>query len=340
MNNTEKEQAKKKTKLRVYIPLALVVVGLVIGGWYWYKDYTRYISTDDANIDGDRVSVSSKILGRISNIYAEEGDTVKKNMLLAEIDSTDLVAQKNQAIAMKEQSIAAKLQSEAKYEYDQESIKLQEINFEKAKDDYARAKEQFEGNVIPKEQYDHLKKAYEAAQAQLDAARMQLDVSKAQVASASAAVESAIAQVDVISTQLHNTRLYAPSDGVIAKRWLLPGDVAQPGQAIYTMYSDGKLWVTVYLEETKLAGVRMNQQAKFTVDAVPRVTFYGKVFFIGSNTAAQFSLIPPNNASGNFTKVTQRVPIKISIDRTDTGQNPETYNLIAGMSVIAKIIRN
>jgi membrane fusion protein (multidrug efflux system) len=340
MKNSETEGQKKRRGLRVYLPLAGVILVVAAAGFYWYREYSKYISTDDANIDADRVSVSSKILGRITNIYVDEGDTVRKGLLLAEIDSTDLVAQKNQALAMKNQAVSSQLQSEAKYIYDQESIKLLEINSDKAKDDFARAKDQYEGNVIPKEQYDHLKKAFESAQAQLEAAKTQLNVSKAQVSSAAAAVESADAQVGVTTTQLHNTRLYAPSDGIVARRWLLPGDMAQPGQAIYTIYSDQKLWVTIYLEETKLSGVRIDQPAKFTVDAVPHVTFYGKVIFIGSNTAAQFSLIPPNNASGNFTKVTQRVPLKLSIDSTNTGKNPETYHLIAGMSVVAKIIKD
>jgi membrane fusion protein (multidrug efflux system) len=335
---TETIKKTKRKSLRVYLPVSLVILIVATAAWMWYKEYAKYISTDDAYVDADKVSVSSKILGRIVKLYVDEGDSVKKNQLLAEMDSTDLVAQKNQMIAMKQQAIASSVQAEARYKFDQESIKLLEINLEKASDDYNRAQEQFKGNVITQEQYDHLKKAYQSAQAQLEAAKTQLDVSRAMIASAKASVESAEAQIQVVRIQLKNTKLYAPETGVVAKRWLLPGDIAQPGQSIFTLYTDTKFWVLVYLQETKLEGVSRGQEVMFTIDAFEGVTFYGKVFFIGSNTASQFSLIPPNNASGNFTKVTQRVPIKISIDRAEKG-NINQYRLLAGMSVIVKIIK-
>ena len=120
--------------------------------------------------------------------------------------------------------------------------------------------------------------------------------------------------MQVIETQLKNAKLYSPISGIVAKRWLLPGDIVQPGQSVFTVTNNDKLWVAVYLEETKVAGVYVGQPSNFSIDAFPGVEFTGKVYSIGSNTASQFSLIPPNNASGNFTKVTQRVPLKISID--------------------------
>jgi membrane fusion protein (multidrug efflux system) len=93
----------------------------------------------------------------------------------------------------------------------------------------------------------------------------------------------------------------------------------------------------VYLEETKMEGLHQGQHAIFTLDTYPEVTFEGKIFTIGSTTASQFSLIPPNNASGNFTKVTQRVPVKISIDGTTKGQKASSFNLLTGMSAVVKI---
>jgi len=160
------------------------------------------------------------------------------------------------------------------------------------------------------------------------------------VGSAEAAVKSASAQIGVIESQLKNTRLYSPTDGIIARRWLLPGDITQAGQSIFTIYNDHKYWVEINLEETKLANIHTGQAAKFTIDAYPGVTFHGKVEYIGSNTASQFSLIPPNNASGNFTKITQRVEIKISIDSVEPGNDLKKYSFLAGMSVVVKIIKD
>jgi membrane fusion protein, multidrug efflux system len=339
-NENNENETRKKKRFKIYLPVIIVIAAVLAIGYVWYRNYSRYISSEDAYIDADRVSVSSKMLGRITRLYFDEGDSVKAGELLAELDSTDLVAQKNQSIALTHQAIASKIQAEARLAFDEESIKVQEINLEKATDDYNRAQEQFKGNVIPKEQYDHVLKAYQSAQAQLDAAQSQLKVSKAMVGSAEAAVNSATAQVGVIESQLRNTRLYSPADGVIAKRWLLPGDIVQPGQSIFTIYDDHKYWVEVNLEETKLADIFPGQKAKYTIDAFPGATFYGKVFYIGSNTASQFSLIPPNNASGNFTKITQRVEIKISIDSVDPGNDLKKYSFLAGMSVVVKIIKD
>lgn len=334
------KENKKKNGFRVYIPLFVVTLLVIAGGVYWYRQYTRFITTDDAHVDTDNISVSAKMLGRIVHLYADEGDKVTRGELLAELDSSDLVSQKVRAMAAIEQAQANVVQMEAKYKYDQENIKVLEVSDKKALEDYNRAKSQFDGGVITQEQYEHLQSGLESIEAQLKAARTALDVSKAGISSAKTAVGSARTQVQVFETQLQNTKLYSPIDGVVAKRWLLPGDVVQPGQSIFTVTDVHKLWVAVYLEETKIAGVHIGQTANFTIDAFPDVTFTGKVFSIGSNTASQFSLIPPNNASGNFTKVTQRVPLKISIDGTDGSDNLSSYQILAGMSAVVKIVKD
>lgn len=333
------EPESKKSKLRVYIPLALVILMVLAGAWYWYRDYSMYITTDDAHVDSDIVSVGSKIMGRIISIYANEGDIVTEGTLLAQLDSSDLFAQRNQSLALRFQALANLTQSEVKYSSDQKSIRVLEINLEKANDDLTRAKSQFEGGVITAEQFDHIKKTYETAQAQLEAAKALLTVSKSMISTASSTVETANSQVKVIDAQLKNTKLYAPADGIIARRWLLPGDVVQPGQSIFTLTLSKKLWVVAFLEETKISGIHNGQDVRFTIDAFPDERFYGKVFLVGSSTASVFSLIPANNASGNFTKVTQRIPIRISIDRADNNKDISSINMLSGMSVVAKIIK-
>ncbi len=350
MENNLEEQGKKdkgnengngkKKSLKRYIPLLIVIIVVGVAAVLWYRQYVKYVTTDDAHIDSDNVSVSAKMLGRIVHLYADEGDSVKQGMLLAELDSTDLLAQKETAIASREQAVAAKVQAVAKYDFDEESIKTLEVNLQRATDDFNRAKEQLAGNAISKEQFDHLKKAMEAAQAQLDAAKTGIKVSKAMIETSIASVGTAEAHINQIETQLDNTKIYAPCDGVIAKRWLLPGDITQPGQSIMTVTNTNKLWVICYLEETKVNEIHLGQKSIFTIDAFPEPTFYGKIYQISSNTAAEFSLIPPNNASGNFTKVTQRIPVKISIDGVEGKDNLQNYKILAGMSVVVKIIKN
>jgi membrane fusion protein (multidrug efflux system) len=333
------ETVKKEKSNKVYIPLILIIA-LVLGGViYWYIDYSKYIKTDDAHVESDNVAVSPKMMGRISQEFIQEGDSVKRGQLLVDLDSLDLSAQKNQAIAGKLQAEAAIVQAEAKYQFDLTNNKVLEISLSKAQEDFDRAKAQFKADVITQEQFDHAKKTLETAQAQLESSRSQAKVSSAQINSTHASVASAEAQINVIQSLLNNTKLYAPNEGVIGKRWLMPGDIVQPGQAIFTIVNDRKLWISIFLEETKLENLTIGQAVLFTLDTYPDVTFTGKIMTIGSNTAAQFSLIPANNASGNFTKVTQRVQVKISIDGVKEGINLSNYRILSGMSAVVKIVR-
>lgn len=146
-------------------------------------------------------------MGRISHLYAQEGDSVKEGQLLAELDSTDLLAQKKQIVAAKLQTEASKLQAQAKYDYDVKNIKVLQIGLERAKEDFDRVKIQYKGDVVTKEQFDHSKKALETAQAQYDASQAQLTVSQSQIKTAEAAIVSAEAQV---GNSEHPIRKHSP----------------------------------------------------------------------------------------------------------------------------------
>ena len=117
------------------------------------------------------------------------------------------------------------------------------------------------------------------------------------------------------------------------------GDVVQPGQSVFTITLSKNLWVVAYPEETNISEIHEGQAVKLTIDAFPDVKFSGKVFLVGSNTASVFSLIPANNAAGNFTKVTQRIPIRISIESADNNKEISSFNILSGMSVVVKIIK-
>ena len=142
------------------------------------------------------------------------------------------------------------------------------------------------------------------------------------------------------STATENCRIVSPVDGLIAKQWVVPGDLLQPGENIFTLNEGKELWVAVYLQETKFNEIRMGQSALFTLDAYPGLTFYGKIFYIGANAASEFSLIPPDNASGNYTKVAKRIPLRISIDRVEGKEKLKAnLRLLSGMSANVKIIK-
>lgn len=294
-------------KKRVLIPFFLLIVVATWAVWYWYTNFRAYDSTDDAYIDADRVAISSKMLGRITQLTVDEGDTVKAGQVLVRLDDSDVRAQEQLAKA-------ALISAE-------QNVELAKVNLEKADEDYQRAEKQYKDTVIPKEEFDHAQKAR--------------DVADAQQSIAVAQVGSARAQLGVAQTNLQNTIIVSPMDGVVSKRWALAGDVVQPAQPIFSIYNLDTVWVTANFEETKLSSIHLGDPVEISVDSYSEYQFHGKVIQLGSNTASQFSLIPPNNASGNFTKVTQRVPVKISM-----GPAPDSLAsmpLLPGMSVEVKV---
>jgi membrane fusion protein, multidrug efflux system len=335
----EKIKQPGNSRSKFLIPVIVAVILVAGAGVYWYIDYKKYISSDDAHIDGNTVSLSSKMLGRVSEIMVEEGDTVKAGQLLVQLDTLDLLAEKNKLVAARNQASSQRDLAVAKLRFDEESIALLKINMERALGDYERAKKQFEGSVISTEQYEHAQKTYEAEKAKYDASSAQLNLSRSQIDAAGAGIKSAEAQIGVTASQLNNTKIYAPAKAVVARKWLLKGDIAQPGQTILSLTLDEQCWVAIYIEETNMSGLHIGQLGKFTVDSYPGVTFAGHISYIGASTAAQFSLIPPNNASGNFTKITQRILLKMNIDKTVKGEPLEKYRLLPGMSAVVKITK-
>jgi membrane fusion protein (multidrug efflux system) len=289
-------------KKRVVIPLLIIVILAAIAGWYWYANVRDFVSTDDAYIDADRASIAADMPGRIVQL------AVQKGQVLVVLDDSNLKAQEELA--------------KAGITNADQSVVLSKINLERAREDYLRAEEQFKGRVISKEQFDHAQKAYDAARADYAISLSKVGTSKA--------------QLGVVQTQRQHTTIAAQMDGVVAKKWVLVGDVVQAGQPIYSVYDTKELWVTANLEETKLVRVRQNVLAEIAVDAYHGKKFKGKVFQMGTFTASEFALIPPSNASGNFTKITQRVPVKISIENSSPGEHSATP-LLPGMSVEVKI---
>ncbi|MCX5778879.1 MAG: HlyD family secretion protein [Elusimicrobia bacterium] len=297
------------TRKRVMIPLISAGAVVVIACVYWYFSIAGTVYTDDAYVDGNRAIISSKYAGRIAELSVEEGDSVQAGKILVKLDDSDLRAQEKQ--------------SQAALDYARHTLELAQVNGTKNEEDYARAESQFTSGVITKEQFDHAKKS-------LEAARAQNAIAQAQVASASA-------QLGVVQTQLKNIIIESPMNGVVAKKWAMPGDVVQVAQPILTVYDLDHLWVTANLEETKFGRIRLNQTVYVYLDTYRSHAFIGKVIQLGANTASQFSLIPPNNASGNFTKVTQRIPVKISIALKDDSGRNGPVRILPGMSAEVRL---
>ncbi len=304
-----KQKARSKSGAGRWLILLLIfiIIGAAVGA-YWYFFLRGYISTDDAYIDGDRIAVSSKILGRITQLMVDEGDTVRAGQLLVQLDTTDLHAQQEQA--------------RANLAYAQQNATLAGVSLDLAREDFNRAEVQFKEKIMATEKYDHAKRT-------LDMAKAKSEIAKAEITRARAAL-------DIVSTQFQNTQIYSSRGGVVARRWVLPGDVVQPAQPIFTIFDLKNVWITANFQETKLHSIRLFAPVEISVDAYGGQKFKGKVITLPAAAASKFSLIPPNNASGNFTKVTQRVPVKISLDLSEQ-QDRSNFLLLPGMSVTVKI---
>lgn len=303
-----RQAGRSRKKGYIIVFAILLMAGIIVAG-YWFLFLRGVVYTDDAYIDAHPTTVSSKMLGRLVSLSVGEGDTVDSGQLLAQLDDSDLQAQR--------------LRAEAGLENAQATVPLAKINLERAEDDFNRAAIQYKKGAIPQEKYDHATKAFEAAKAQYKIAQTQVKASQAQLA--------------VVETELQNTRIVSPLDGVVAKKWVMPGNVVQPGQPIYTVYNLQDVWVTANFEETQITSIHPGDKVEITVDAYSGLDFRGQVTLIGAAAASQFALIPPNNASGNFTKITQRVPVKMDLDSLPTMPNGAKPTLRPGMSVEVKL---
>jgi len=274
----DKKIRKGPRVLGKVVLVVAVVAGLCYGS-LWWLDSVAYVSTDDAAIDGRQVKLSSKMLGRINEIKAVEGEKVKAGQTLIVLDGKDLKAQEAQAVA----SLA----------YARQNLAVAKISLDKGQDDFGRAQRLFSGGATTKEDYDHAHKA--------------LDIAQAQFSLAQASVDTAQAQLGVIEAQLLNVHIDSPIDGTVDRITLYPGDLAQPGQTILSVNNLESIYVTANYEETKVGRIRIGAPVLINVDAYPGRTFQGRVELIYAG------IVPSAFQIGDFTKTTQRVPVKIDL---------------------------
>lgn len=330
---------KKKSNTKIIVLVITIIIAIVLAV-LWWVNYNKYITTDDANLDSYRIDVASQVSGRISQLLVQEGDTVKEGQALFEIESAAMLSRRLQAEAQHEQLLAqlevAKINvKEARKDY--EVAKLAE---QLSKQNYERAQLQYTGDAVPLETLQTMEENWKASCLQVEIAQNRIQSSEANIEATKRSADAALANVETMNTDLDYYIIKAPADGVIGKRWSLAGDMINAGQTVFTLNKGTDIWVAVYLEETKFSNVQMGQEVKFTLDAYDKLTFYGRIYYIGNNAASEFALVPPNNASGNYTKVTQRIPIKISIDKVEgDAKQKANMKLISGMSAEVHIIK-
>jgi membrane fusion protein (multidrug efflux system) len=335
--------------IRLFILILIgALVFVVIREWNWWVSSSALQSTDDAYLQADTTPLAAKVPGYVSRVLVQDFQRVHGGDVLVEIVDNDYRAQLDQAQA----NVAA---AGAAIENIEQQKRLQETLITQAEAEIASSEadvtryhletvrqqnlltDKFAGTPQLVEQaVDNEKRAVSALalnRAKLDQQRQQLNVLESQKAQAAAALEGQKAARDLAKINLDYTRIVAPVDGMVSQRLVRAGQYLSVGTQVISLVPLPNVWVIANYKETQMTNIRTGQKARVTVDAFPGKVLHGYVDSWSPASGAEFALLPPDNATGNFTKVVQRIPVKIVLD-----PDPSLADLLRpGMSVIATI---
>ncbi len=314
---------------------------LITGALLYWLNARQYATTDDAFIDAYISQISSQVGGRVATIAIADNQKVTAGQLLLEIDPRDYQvkleqarAQRAQASAQVEQAKAGLTQLQAAVDQAQANVRVSEADLSQARSDAARYRG-IDSKAVSRQAVDNANNTVKSAQAKVDANRQAVAAAQANVQAQQASVNSALANLKASDVavanaelQLSYTHVTAPRDGQIAKRTVNLGDYVNPGQSLLAVVGEDR-WVTANYKETQLAGMKIGQHVGVDVDACPDHQLDGRVDSFQPGSGSVFSSLPAENATGNYVKVVQRVPVKITLDRRDV----DACKLSPGMSV-------
>ncbi|MGA7126325.1 MAG: HlyD family secretion protein, partial [Chthoniobacterales bacterium] len=304
---------------------------------YFGNRYWQYASThesaEDAYTTNHIHQVSPRINGTVQRVLVDDNVRVKAGQILVELDPRDYEVSLRQAEANLNSAEAAVAQGEAQLQVakanvgqTQGSLASAQANADNANADQNRNAELLKNHVISPQDMDHANQAARTSNASLDAAKKQVTGAEAQVALADAQIKAARAQVrqaqeevNQASLNLSYTKIVSPTNGRVAQRTVESGNRVQPGQALMAI-SESDVWVVANLKETQMEKVRVGQPVAIRIDAFPHQEFRGWVDSVQPGSGATYALLPPDNATGNFIKIVQRVPVKIVFDPASLGE--------------------
>jgi membrane fusion protein (multidrug efflux system) len=337
-NNTQ----KKPRKLVFPIILGLVLVGALIFTIKEYVFLQSHEQTDDAQVDGDISPVIARVSGYVMEIRFKDNQYVHAGDTLVVLDDRDYKIKLDQAVAAQtaaQKNVAAQgaqiAESQSNIAVQRANIEQAQVRLWKATQDYDRYKNLYDDHAITKAQLDEVTADRDGAQAALDAAKSQVPVidkrintSREQTVATGAVIDSRKADVEYARLQLTYTVITAPASGIISKRNIQLGQLVQAGSPLFSVVHED-IYITANFKETQLSDIRLGQKVDIRVDAFDKQVIPGTIESFSGATGAKFSLLPPDNATGNFVKVVQRVPVRIHIDADSAVLN----KMRPGMSV-------
>lgn len=341
----------RPSRLRRLRPLLLAVVlgGAGAGGTWWWSTARFLQSTDNATLAGDIATLSARIEGDVAEILVPDNARVTAGQPLIRLEQADWQARRDSAAAALEEAEASILATRAQAQQQRATIAAAEAavpqaqaELQRAQQEAARyatlategfgARQQAERTLADRRKAEA---ALEAARANLGAARAVLPVIEAQVRAAEARRDAARAALALAESNLANTFIRAPFDGIAGNRAAQVGQHVRPGQLLIAVAPPPeRQWVVANFKETQLARMRPGQPVRVSIDALGGLELHGHVESLAPATGAQFSLLPPENATGNFTKIVQRVPVRVTLDPDDAAR---LALLRPGLSVTAEV---
>jgi membrane fusion protein (multidrug efflux system) len=349
LTQTEFNSARRRGLTLIAAVVGVCAVGW--GGWHWFNG-RHYQNTDNAYVAGNVVQITPQVGGTVVAIQADDTDFVKAGQVLVKLDAADASVALEQAEAQLAQTVREVRTLFANTGTLQAQVQAREADLARIQSDLARAQDDAQrraplvaSGAIGKEEFQHAtaqvtasKSAVAAAQSAVQAAKEQLAASLAQTEGTSVAkhpsVQRAAAKVREADLALQRVALLAPTDGHIAKRGVQLGQRVQAGAPLMTLVALNQLWVDANFKESQLQSLRIGQTAEMEADVYgQKVVYHGKVVGLGAGTGAAFALLPAQNATGNWIKVVQRVPVRIAIDAKDLAEHPLRVGLSMDVTV-------
>ena len=331
--------SKKKKRKSVLIVLALIFVLIGIAwGVYWFLVLRHFQETDDAYVAGNQVQVMAQVSGSVNKVWFEDTDFVKKGDVLVSLDKTDAEQAFEKAQTALATSVRQTHQLMINGKQYQASITLQQTALAQAQADLKRREPLGAANLIGREELQHARDAVATAKAQLDVAIQQYNANQAMILNTSLenqpAVQQSAAELRDAWLALQRTEIRSPMDGFVSRRSVQVGSQISTSTPLLAVVPATNLWVDANFKETQLAGVRIGQPATVVADIYgDDVVYHGKVAGLDMGTGSAFSLLPAQNATGNWIKVVQRLPVRIELNQEDIARHP----LRIGLSTLVKI---
>lgn len=334
---------KKRAISNFFILLVLAAGISWVCGKFIHLGNVEY--TDNAQVKQHLTPVSTRVQGFIKKICFEEYQTVKKGDTLAIIEDTEYRLKVAQAEADYRNALAGKSAMYTTINTTQNNILVtdaaideQRVRLKNAQTDYKRYQELLKEEAVTPQQFDRVKTDYEATQAryeqllrQKQSTLLQKQEQTQRLDQNESAIKLAEAALNLAKLNLSYTVILATTDGVTGRKEIHEGELVQPGQALVTLVDGTEKWVIANYKETQTTYMKRNQLVEVKVDAIPGVTFEGRIASISDATGASYSLIPQNNSAGNFVKVEQRIPVRIEF--TQNNRPEDLQRLRAGMNV-------